>query len=70
MVAGVSRTKVAALTDRQDQLDVFCSAFAGAFGVRAIEVAKTQHEQASGAVQKRWQQIIDLLTAAPASPPA
>ncbi|WP_277980169.1 hypothetical protein [Sphingomonas phyllosphaerae] len=47
------------MTDRRDLVEAFAVAFTDAFGSRAIEVAKSQHDEAVGIVRERWQQIIE-----------
>lgn len=55
------------MTDRQDLIEAFSSAFRGTFGNRANEVAEGQRDLSDGIVQERWQTVIDALTAS-ASP--
>jgi hypothetical protein len=52
------------MTDLTDKVEAFGAAFVDAFVDRAIEVAEGQREQAGGIVRERWQQIIDVITAA------
>jgi hypothetical protein len=52
------------MTDVNDKVEAFSSAFVEAFGSRAFEVAEGQCEQANGIVRERWQQIADVITAA------
>ncbi|MBB3474814.1 hypothetical protein [Sphingomonas sp. BK345] len=56
------------MTDRADQVEAFASVFAECFGIRAVEVAERQREQARGTVRARWQQIVEVLPVAAFSP--
>lgn len=54
-------TKGSDMIDCRDRVEAFSAAFDEAFGIRAMEVAQRQRDQADGRVRERWQSVIDRL---------
>jgi hypothetical protein len=49
------------MVDEALDLTVFVVAFRAAFGARAVEVAVSQRDLASGTVREQWLQIVEAL---------
>jgi hypothetical protein len=58
---GALTKKALGMTDRRDLVEAFCAALLDAFGSRAVALAESQRDGASGVVHESWQQIVDAL---------